>query len=188
MHWANLASKLPSNGVCDHNTACYPAGEVFSIDSNCYATPMSDTTQTELKLNVAEYKQICVERMPFAQQMGLQLESIEPSGVIMRAVYNEEFLRPGGTVSGPVMMALADAAMYALVLSRIGPVELAVTTNLSINFLSRPIPGDILAHARLLKLGKRLAVGEVNLFSDDGSTNTPVAHVTATYSIPPRSL
>lgn len=124
--------------------------------------------------------------MPFAQQMGLQLQSIESSGVVMRAVYNEDFLRPGGTVSGPVMMALADAAMYALVLSRIGPVELAVTTNLSINFLSRPLPGDILAQARLLKLGKRLAVGDVTLYSDGGSVESPVAHVTATYSIPPQ--
>jgi len=126
--------------------------------------------------------------------MGLQLESIAASGVVMRAAYNEEYLRPGGTVSGPVMMALADAAMYALVLSRIGPVELAVTTNLSINFLSRPLPGDIIAQARLLKLGKRLAVGEVSLYSDSvlGSSerlnDAPVAHVTSTYSIPPRSI
>ncbi len=141
----------------------------------------------ELKLSVAKFNQIAEERMPFAQQMGLQLESIATSGVFMRAVYNEDFLRPGGTVSGPVMMALADAAMYALVLSRIGPVELAVTTNLSINFLSRPLPGDIVAQARLLKLGKRLAVGEVSLYSDGGSGDAPVAHVTATYSIPPRS-
>ncbi|MEE9334811.1 MAG: PaaI family thioesterase [Granulosicoccaceae bacterium] len=149
---------------------------------------MSTTNPIELKLSVAEYNQIAEQHMPFAQQMGLQLESITASGVVMRAVYNEEFLRPGGTVSGPVMMALADAAMYALVLSRIGPVELAVTTNLSINFLSRPLPGDITAQARLLKLGKRLAVGEVSLYSDDGSVDAPVAHVTATYSIPPRNI
>ena len=155
---------------------------------------MSNTNPIDLKLSVAEYNQISEERMPFAQQMGLQLESISASGVVMRAVYNDEFLRPGGTVSGPVMMALADAAMYALVLSRIGPVELAVTTNLSINFLSRPLPGDIIAQARLLKLGKRLAVGEVSLYSDGGSgssersNDAPVAHVTATYSIPPRSI
>ena len=148
---------------------------------------MSDTNPIELKLSVAEYNQLSEERMPFAQQMGLQLESIATSGVVMRAVYSEVFLRPGGTVSGPVMMALADAAMYALVLSRIGPVELAVTTNLSINFLSRPLPGDIIAQARLLKLGKRLAVGEVSLFSEGGAIDAPVAHVAVTYSIPPRS-
>jgi len=149
---------------------------------------MSQTKLIEIKLSVAQFNQIAEERMPFAQQMGLQLESITESGVVMRAVYNEDFLRPGGTVSGPVMMALADAAMYALVLSRIGPVELAVTTNLSINFLSRPLPGDIVAQAKLLKLGKRLAVGEVSLHSDGGAIEAPVAHVTATYSIPPRDV
>ncbi len=155
---------------------------------------MSEANPIELKLSVSEFNQLSAERMPFAQQMGLELESITTSGVTMRAVYSEAFLRPGGTVSGPIMMALADAAMYALVLSRIGPVELAVTTNLSINFLSRPLPGDIIAQARLLKLGKRLAVGEVSLYSDGGSGGTeraidaPVAHVTATYSIPPRSI
>jgi uncharacterized protein (TIGR00369 family) len=75
-------------------------------------------------------------------------------------------LRPGGTISGPTLMALADFAMYVVLLSAIGPVGLAVTTNLSINFLRKGQPGqDVLAAARLLKLGKRLAVGEVNLLS-----------------------
>ncbi len=81
-------------------------------------------------------------------------------------------------------MGLADLAMYAIVLAAIGRVELAVTTNLNINFLRKPPPSDILAHARLLKLGKRLAVGEVELFSAEEPDM--VAHVTATYSIPPR--
>jgi acyl-coenzyme A thioesterase PaaI-like protein len=87
-----------------------------------------------------------------------------------------------GTVSGPTLMAMADFAMYVL-LSAIGPVGLAVTTNPNINFLRRGLPDqDVLAAARLLKLGKRLAVGEVNLLS--GSSPDPIAHVTATYSIP----
>ena len=148
---------------------------------------MSEKPEINLKLDVAGFNSICDERMPFARQMGLQLESIAPHGVTMRAVYNEHYLRPGGTVSGPIMMPLADAAMYALVLSRIGPVELAVTTNLSINFLAKPTPGDILADALILKLGKRLAVGEVTLYSDGQESDSPVAHVTATYSIPPGS-
>lgn len=125
--------------------------------------------------------------MPFAKVMGLELEEITDMGVLMRARYSEQFLRPGGTVSGPIMMALADAAMYALVLSRIGPVELAVTTNLSINFLRKPLPGDVMAEARMLKLGKRLAVGEVSLYSDGDANDNLVAHVTATYSIPPQN-
>jgi uncharacterized protein (TIGR00369 family) len=92
-------------------------------------------------------------------------------------------LRPGGTVSGPTLMALADFAMYVVLLSAIGPVALAVTTNLSINFLRKGLPGhDIAADARLLKLGKRLAVGEVNLFS--GAAADLIAHVISTYSIP----
>jgi len=137
------------------------------------------------RISVEEYKQISRERLPFAQDMGLQLDAIHEDHVVMRALYSEKFLRPGGTVSGPVMMALADAAMYALVLSKIGPVELAVTTSLNINFLHRPKPGDVIAEARMLKLGKRLAVGEVNLYSEGEDHDDPVAHVTATYSIPP---
>lgn len=139
------------------------------------------------KITVAQFNQLCAEQLPFATAMGLELMDINAAGVIMRAHYSDQFLRPGGTVSGPVMMALADAAMYALVLSRIGPVELAVTTNLSINFLRKPLPGDVLAEARLLKLGKRLAVGEVSLYSDGESVDEPVAHVTSTYSIPPQT-
>jgi len=138
------------------------------------------------KISVAQFNQLSEEQMPFAKVMGLELENISDSGVLMRAHYSEQFLRPGGTISGPIMMALADAAMYALVLSHIGPVELAVTTNLSINFLRKPLPGDVLAEASMLKLGKRLAVGQVSLYSDGETRADPVAHVTATYSIPPR--
>ena len=97
--------------------------------------------------------------------------------------FRESMLRPGGTVSGATLMALADCAMYVVLLSAIGPVSLAVTTNLNINFLRKGAPGqDLLATAKLLKLGKRLAVGEVNLLS--GMSPDPIAHVTATYSIP----
>lgn len=100
-------------------------------------------------------------------------------------VADERHLRPGGTVSGPSMMALADLALYAAVLGAIGPVGLAVTTNLSINFLRKPAPGRLGAHCRILKLGKRLAVGEVGIRSE-GMAGL-VAHVTGTYSIPDRS-
>ena len=103
--------------------------------------------------------------------------------MINHAVASGE-LRPGGTIAGPVMMGLADAAMYALVLSRIGPVELAMTTSLNINFLRKPAPGDVLAKATGLKFGKRLAIGEISLFSET-SPEDLVAHATATYSIPP---
>jgi uncharacterized protein (TIGR00369 family) len=100
----------------------------------------------------------------------------------LRMAYHERLLRPGGTISGPSMFALADVAMYVAVLSAIGPRALAVTTNLNINFLRRPEARDMIAEARLLKLGKRLAIGEIALHSD--GQEELAAHATATYSIP----
>jgi len=112
---------------------------------------------------------------------GLSVEEIWHGGAQVRQAYREHFIRPGGTISGPTMMALADFAMYVAVLASIGPVPLAVTTNLSINFLRRPGAADLLAEARLMKLGKRLAVGEVAIRSAGGVEL--VAHATSTYSI-----
>ncbi|MGA8323900.1 MAG: PaaI family thioesterase [Xanthobacteraceae bacterium] len=111
-----------------------------------------------------------------------EIEEMWHGGCRVRRRHHERSLRPGGTVSGPVMMALADFTMYLAVLSAIGWVPLAVTTNLSINFLKKPGARDLLAEAQLFKLGKRLAVGEVALRSDDD--DDLVAHVTSTYSIP----
>ena len=111
-----------------------------------------------------------------------EIEEFWHGGCRVRRRYHEQSLRPGGTVSGPIMMALADFTMYLAVLSAIGWVPLAVTTNLTINFLKSPAPRDLLAEARLFKLGKRLAVGEVGIRSD--GDDDLVAHVTATYSIP----
>ena len=94
-------------------------------------------------------------------------------------------LRPGGTVSGPVMMTLADVALYVAILAQIGIVPLAVTTNLSINFLRKPrADRRVVARCRLLKLGKTLAVGEVYVYSE--GEDEPVAHATGTYAIPPQ--
>ena len=114
-----------------------------------------------------------------------EIEEMWHGGCRVRRRHHERSLRPGGTVSGPVMMALADFTMYLAVLSAIGWVPLAVTTNLSINFLKKPGARDLLAEAQLFKLGKRLAVGEVGLRSD--GDDDLVAHVTSTYSIPVES-
>jgi uncharacterized protein (TIGR00369 family) len=111
-----------------------------------------------------------------------EIEDVWFGGCRVRRRFSQVSLRPGGTVSGPVMMALADFTLYVAVLSAIGWVPLAVTTNLTINFLKKPGARDLLAEARLLKLGKRLAVGEVGIRSD-GQADL-VAHVTSTYSIP----
>ena len=135
-------------------------------------------------ITAAEFQEIVRQSLPFAQQLGAEVIELNPARTILRLPYRDDFLRPGGTISGPMLMALADLAMYAIVLAAIGRVELAVTTSLTINFLRKPLPADILAHARLLKLGKRLAVGEVELYSAEDPEM--VAHVTATYSIPPR--
>jgi uncharacterized protein (TIGR00369 family) len=118
----------------------------------------------------------------FNLRSGYALEAVWHGGCRVRRHFHPKSLRPGGTVSGPIMMALADFTMYLAVLSAIGWVPLAVTTNFSINFLKKPAPRDLIAEARLMKLGKRLAVGEIAIRSDDGIDL--VAHATATYSIP----
>jgi len=120
----------------------------------------------------------------FHSDSGLSIEAVWERGCRVRQAFRQISVRPGGTISGPTMMALADFAMYVAVLGAIGPVPLAVTINLNINFLRKAAPRDLVTEARLLKLGKRLATGEVTIYSD-GETE-PVAHVTSTYSIPPR--
>jgi uncharacterized protein (TIGR00369 family) len=137
------------------------------------------------RISITEFEEIARERVQFAVQLGIKVEHLGEGEARARVPYRDDFLRPGGTIAGPVLMSLADFAMYGAVLSMIGPVELAVTTNLNINFLRRPLPGDVIAEARILKLGKRLAVGEVSLFRD--GEDELVAHVTATYSIPPHN-
>jgi uncharacterized protein (TIGR00369 family) len=111
------------------------------------------------------------------------IEDAWHGGCRVRRAYSEKSLRPGGTISGPTMMGLTDFAMYVAVLASVGPVPLAVTTNLNINFLRRPSPRDLIAKARLIKLGKRLAVGDVEIYSE--GEEEMVAHATSTYSIPP---
>jgi uncharacterized protein (TIGR00369 family) len=136
------------------------------------------------KMSVSELEVFL--RAEFPQVFGegdIAIESADGTSCLLRQRYSDRMLRPGGTISGPTLMALADFAMYVVLLSAIGPIGLAVTTNLNINFLRKGQPGqDVLAEAKLLKLGKRLAVGEVNMLS--GTSPDPIAHVTSTYSIP----
>jgi uncharacterized protein (TIGR00369 family) len=110
------------------------------------------------------------------------VEAVGPLTARLRMAYHERHIRPGGTLSGPSMMTLADLGLYIAILAHIGPVALAVTSNLSFNFLRKPGPRDLVAECRLLKLGRRLAVGEVSLFSE-GSPEI-VCHATGTYAIP----
>lgn len=118
----------------------------------------------------------------FPQSKGIVEQVGDRSATVRQPVGISE-LRPGGTVSGPVMMAAADLALYVAILGTIGIVPLTVTTNLTINFLRRPAADrDIIAVCTLLKVGKTLAVGEVSLYSEGGPD--PVAHAVGTYSIP----
>ena len=138
----------------------------------------------EPALSIGELENFLRTQFPqvFNSASGVSIEEIWYGGARVRQAYRQAFIRPGGTIMGPIMMALADFAMYVAVLASIGPVPLAVTTNLNINFLRKPGAADLLAEARLMKLGKRLAVGEVGIRSADATEL--VAHATSTYSIP----
>jgi uncharacterized protein (TIGR00369 family) len=112
------------------------------------------------------------------------VEQVDDHSIRVRQKTGERHLRPGGTISGPTLMALTDCTFYLMLLGRLGPVALAVTTNLNINFMRKPAPGDLIADGRLLKLGRTLAVGDVTIRSE--GVDEPVAHATVTYSIPPK--
>jgi len=135
-------------------------------------------------LNAAEITELLHEIFPqaFYPGCGVTIERVDHGDVRVRRAFDSGSLRPGGTVSGPTMMQLADFAMYVAVFSVVGAQPLAVTTNLNINFLRKPGHADLIADARLLRVGKRLAYGEVTIYSD--GSDEPVAHVTSTYSIP----
>ena len=112
------------------------------------------------------------------------IEALTDAETVIRLRVADRHLRPGGTVSGPSMFALADVAVYLAILARIGPVALAVTTSANMDFLRKPVAhADLIASARILKLGRALAVGDV-LIRSDGSPD-PVARASLTYSIPP---
>ena len=118
-------------------------------------------------------------------QSTVKIMTVGDQGSTVKQEIGVDQLRPGGTVSGPVLMAVADVALYVAIIGEIGLGPLAVTTSLNINFLRKPSSErDIIGVCKLLKLGKVLAVGEVSLYSE--GQEEPVAHVVGTYSIPPK--
>jgi uncharacterized protein (TIGR00369 family) len=134
---------------------------------------------------VADKNQISEFLKQSFPQSKCTVEDVGPMTAVVRHTVGVDELRPGGTVSGPVLMATADVALYVAILGQIGIVPLTVTTSLNINFLRKPAADrDIMAHCKLIKLGKTLAVGEVSLYSEGGTDM--VAHVTGTYAIPPK--
>ncbi len=137
----------------------------------------------ELKMDVTELEAFLARDFP---QVGDMFSILEVGAGTLKVRLNvrEEHLRPGGTVSGPTMFALADVGIYLAVLAVIGPVGLAVTTNCSIDFMRKPVAGvDLIAECRILKLGRVLAVGDVLIYSEGDAR--PVARASMTYSIPP---
>lgn len=139
-----------------------------------------------LVMSVAEVEAFLDREFPQIHDGGRAyfVDSLAPGEATMRLRAGERHLRPGGTVSGPTLFSLADLAAYVVILGHIGPVALAVTTGATINFLSKPEPGDLLATCRILKLGKRLIVVECGIRSE--GRDALVAHATATYSVPTR--
>jgi uncharacterized protein (TIGR00369 family) len=137
----------------------------------------------QLKMDAAALQAFLVQ--DFGQVAAdFAVERADAAGVVLRMRVAERHLRPGGTVSGPSIFALADVAMYLAILSRIGPVALTVTTNCAIDFMRKPAAGrDLLGEARVLKLGRSLAVGDVLVFSE--GLADPVARASLTYAIPP---
>ncbi len=121
----------------------------------------------------------------FAEVAGMfAIDEVAPMAITVRLLHHPRHLRPGGTVSGPAMFALADVAVYLAILAMIGPKALSVTTNCSIDFMRKPAAGrDLICRARLLKLGRALAVGDCLIFSEEDEA--PVARASLTYSIPP---
>ncbi len=137
-------------------------------------------TQT---MTVDELKQFLARDFPQVRDQ-FSIKSLTQSGILIELIVKNEHLRPGGTVSGPTMFALADIGVYLAILSRIGPKALAVTTNCSIDFMRKPAADkNLIAEVKLLKLGRVLAVGDV-LITSEGD-DRPVARATLTYSIPP---
>lgn len=137
----------------------------------------------EPSLSLSEVREFLDEVFP--QMRGLMIvEEIGSMSARVRMKIGEGELRPGGTVSGPSMFALADCAYYIATLAMIGREALTVTTNCNINFMRKPEARDLIGEARIMKLGRSLSVGEVTVFSEGMAE--PVAHATLTYSIPPQ--
>ena len=134
-------------------------------------------------MSAEELEQFLYSHFPDSAHRAFKVERVEDMFASVRLTFDKRHLRPGGTISGPSLMMLTDTTMYMALLGMIGPVALAVTTNLNINFLRKPAQADVIAECKLLKLGKRLAVGEVTMYSEGDPE--PVAHATVTYSIPP---
>jgi len=136
------------------------------------------------KATLAEFNEICAAEADFLAVYDFQVEKIDYADAMVRLPYDAKHVRPGPTVSGPAMMAIGDYAIWVAVVGAYGvKAKMAVTTSLNVNFLRAAGLNDLVCEARVIKPGKRLAVGEGIVYAQ--GVDGPVAHVTATYSIPP---
>lgn len=141
------------------------------------------TASPSAGMTVEDIERTVDEAFPQARRLGWILDSVGGGAARLRLPLRDGHLRPGPSVSGPTLMTLADTAIYFALLGELGPKLLAVTTSLNINFMRGCAAGEIVADARLLKLGRRLAVGEVSIHPV--GSDELIAHATVTYSIPP---
>lgn len=143
--------------------------------------PLTDTPPPQpLKLDAAAVQSLI--RANLAAAAGVLVEEVAPGNARVRLPFQRDMLRPGESVSGPVLFAAADTAMYACVLAHLGPELMAVTADMTLHFLRRARPGDVIARARLIKLGRRLAVMEVQVST--AAMTDPAVLVTGTYALP----
>ncbi len=134
-------------------------------------------------LTRVELSRFLETQVPFVKALGIECEEVRPGYAVARWRRDPRWLRPGGYLFGGGLMTLADAALYMAILGQIGLKAMAVTSELKINFLRPALGGDVLATARVLKLGRRLAYGEVHLVMADDHEKL-VAHATCSYALP----
>lgn len=136
-----------------------------------------------MTVSLPEVEAFFAQELPFFNEFGFQVESVSDGGGVARFVYDERWTRPYKIINGGTLMALADVAVYLAIFGRLGIVPLAVTNELKMNFLRPAIGGDVLATAELLKVGRRVAYGSVDLYMD-GNPDRLVAHATSSYVLP----
>ena len=144
---------------------------------------MTASDSTDAKIYADEFLEIVRDGVPLVSQLDLSIENFEAGRVRILMPYSDLLQRPGGTISGPALMALADVTLYGVVMSLIGREELAVTTDLSFHFLSKPKPKGVVAEGVVLKLGRRLAIGEVAIYAE--GEQQPICKAVGSYAIPP---
>lgn len=140
---------------------------------------------TQQVVTAEQIEALIHEGLPAARETGLTVERVEGINAWVRQPFLANQIRPGGTISGPTMMALADASMYAVILANLDGEQMAVTQDLHIRFLRRPQQQDLLAHSKIVQKGRRSVIMETFIYSS-GDVEKPVAWVTGSYAVPLR--